>query len=111
MIGFFVGMVSAIITFFTVYVATWHWTTKSWKDSEQKGINPFIPAMFGALVGYVIGFTITGSFLAIAEFSGFPVRYYNCYFFTGDKNYCNTEYRNPQVGVDFLEEYDRRISR
>lgn len=101
MIGNFLGMVIATVTFFGLIIPIWHWMSKSWKDAEQKGTNPYVQSFYGLFFGYLIGLTITGSILSIASFIGAPVKYYNCYFFTADADFCERRYK---------EDYDKAKS-
>lgn len=104
MITLFLGMTTAIITFFGLIVPIYHYLSHQWKDAEHKGTNPYIHGFFGLLAGYLIGFVIVGSFLSIAEAIA-PVRALNCYFFGGgDVRLCEISLADNQVELQRLKD-------
>ena len=100
MLTTFFAMVSALITIFGIILPTYHYATKGYKEAEQKGYNPMISLFLYTFVGYTVGLTITSLFLAMVEYTGFPVKYYNCKFFLGNPQACLQITNTNQQQVD-----------
>lgn len=112
MINTFLGTSLAIITVFGLILPTWHWLSMSWKDSEQKGTNPYVGGMFGLFAGYMIGFAIVGSFFILTGLLGIDGRLFNCYNFSGgDKKICQeaypTAYENAKKNGTLPEDFEK----
>lgn len=102
MIALYIGGVTAIILFFGLLFSIFQYASRAHREAKDKGLNPYLPTMWGAFVGYMIGIFIVLVWTAMVRFIGFKPEPYVCAFFGGEEQVCAV-YGKPQEDV-FIQE-------
>lgn len=84
----YIGGITSMLVFFGMLFSIFRFASKEYGKAKEKGYNPYIPAMWGAMIGFAVGVFVVTMWLAILRFLGFPPEVYVCIFFLGDVEQC-----------------------
>lgn len=90
--GVYIGGVSALLVFFGILFSILRFAMREYNRAKDKGLNPYIPAMWGAMAGFGVGIFVVTMWFFLLRLIGFSPEFYVCVFFTGRPEYCLMRY-------------------